>query len=439
MKKLTALVLTAIMMFCMIPAASAADETAAQAAQTLYELGLFKGTGTNRDGSPIFDLKKTPTRNQAVIMLVRLLGKEEEALAGEWELPFADVPKNSTAYPYIGYAYANGLTGGTSATTYSGGNPIRANQYITFVLRAMGYVSGEDFEVSTAWEFSDEIGLTDGTYSAATKTFTRGDVAKISCAALDVCPKGSEQTLLEKLTEENAVGPNSFKAWYEVDEKGALRIKTDYDIFRREGYWVLIDKTYQDGSHGHSSQSNGSVPVEYHATSSLTHGKENRRVSMSISVYKNAAEREAFWDLWEEKNSKEAALAAFEDRLLMRAEIEDPIVIEQLDESFSVTAFSLERNEATQEETYTAQISEPIKAYGEYGLVYERRTGEQNAGLTYIGRGKDCLTYTREIDHFATKGSSGRFFITHNFYEKQDDGTIVCKVSRSSGIDYTIQ
>lgn len=439
MKKLLSLVLTLVLVCSLIPAAYAAEDDATQAAQTLYELGLFKGTGTNRDGTPVFDLKKTPTRNQAIIMLVRLLGKEEEALAGEWELPFTDVPKTSTAYPYIGYAYANGLTGGTSATTYSGGNPIRANQYITFVLRAMGYVSGEDFEVSTAWEFSDEIGLTDGTYSAATKTFTRGDVARISCAALDVCPKGSEQTLLEKLLEENAVGPNSFKAWYEVDEKGALTVKTDYDIFHKEGYWVLIDKTYQDGSRGHDSQSGYSVPAEYRATSSLTHGKENRRVTMSISLYKNAAEREQFWDLWEEKNSKEAALAAFEDRLLMRAKIEDPIVIEQLDESFSVTAFSLRRNEATQEETYTAQISEPIRAYGEYGLVYEGHTGEQYAGLTYIGRGKDCLTYTREIDHFATKGASGRFFITHNFYEKQDDGAIVCKVSRSSGIDYTIQ
>ena len=205
MKKLTALFLALLMMLCMIPVASAADETATQSAQILYDIGLFKGTGTNADDTPIFDLDKAPTRNQAVIMLVRLLGKEEEALAGNWELPFTDVAKGSTAYPYIGYAYANGLTSGTSATTYSGGNHIRANQYITFVLRAMGYVSGEDFQVSTAWEFSDEIGLTDGTYSATTKTFTRGDVAKISCAALHVCPKGSEQTLAEKLQADGVV------------------------------------------------------------------------------------------------------------------------------------------------------------------------------------------------------------------------------------------
>ena len=199
MKKILCLVLALVMILSTVPFAAAVDE-ASEAAETLYALGLFKGTGTNKDGTPIFDLQKTPTRNQAVIMLVRLLGKEEEALAGDWELPFTDVAEGSTSYYYIGYAYANGLTNGTSATTYSGSNPIRANQYITFVLRALGYVSGEDFKVSTAWEFSDEIGLTHGEYNAENAAnFIRGDVAKISANALDVKLKGEEKLLCVKI------------------------------------------------------------------------------------------------------------------------------------------------------------------------------------------------------------------------------------------------
>lgn len=101
-KRLSCIILTLVMIFSLVPSAAAASDEATEAAEALYELGLFKGTGTNPDGTPIFDLDKTPTRNQAVIMLVRLLGKEEEALAGNWELPFADVAKGSTAYPYIG-------------------------------------------------------------------------------------------------------------------------------------------------------------------------------------------------------------------------------------------------------------------------------------------------------------------------------------------------
>ena len=203
-KNLFCIILTLLLTVCLVPSALAAEDHAADAAQTLYELGLFRGTGANADGTPVFALEQTPTRNQAVIMLVRLLGREQEALNGSWELPFTDVPEGSTAYPYIGYAYANGLTNGYTATTYCGTNPIRANQYITFVLRALGYVSGEDFEVGTAWELSDNLGITDGTYNAANAAnFLRADVASISADALPALLKDSEQTLAEKLMAEN--------------------------------------------------------------------------------------------------------------------------------------------------------------------------------------------------------------------------------------------
>ena len=125
-KRVLCLILTLVMIFALVPSAAAASDEAAEAAEALYELGLFKGTGTNSDGTPIFDLDKTPTRNQAIIMLVRLLGKEEEAKAGTWKIPFTNVA--DAMRPYIGYAYTNGLTNGYTATTYCGGNPIRANQ-----------------------------------------------------------------------------------------------------------------------------------------------------------------------------------------------------------------------------------------------------------------------------------------------------------------------
>ena len=39
------------------------------------------------------------------------------------------------AKPFVGYAYANGLTAGTSATTFGGNDLISAAQYITFARR----------------------------------------------------------------------------------------------------------------------------------------------------------------------------------------------------------------------------------------------------------------------------------------------------------------
>lgn len=192
-----------------IVTASAAGAEEYNAADVLYDLGLFSGTGAKADGSPNFDLDRAPTRHEAVTMLVSLLGKKEEALAGEWETPFTDVA--DWANPYVGYAYANGLTSGTSATTYGGNDLITASQYLTFVLKALGYETGTDFQWDKAWTFSDQLGLTDGRYNAANQTFLRGDVSLISRNALDETQKGSRQTLGEKLIAEKVFTKSAYK------------------------------------------------------------------------------------------------------------------------------------------------------------------------------------------------------------------------------------
>lgn len=196
-KKMLSLLLIVAIFFTLIPTVSAASEDAISAANALYELGLFKGTGTNADGTPNFDLDRTPTRNEAVTMLVRLLGKEEEAQNSVWDVPFEDL--DAWVTPYVGYAYANGLTTGTSATTFGGNETVTASQYITFVLRALGYESGTDFQWDKAWELSDNLGVTNGNYNADTITFTRGDVAAISYNALSITKKNSTVTIADEL------------------------------------------------------------------------------------------------------------------------------------------------------------------------------------------------------------------------------------------------
>lgn len=197
MKRFAAFALSFALILTLLPTSLAASSEAIEAAQTLYELGLFNGTGNNPDGTPNFDLDRVPTRAEAVTMLVRLLGKDEEAAHGTWETPFTDVA--NWAKPYVGYAYTNNLTTGTSATTFGGSDVITASQYLTFVLRALGYASGTDFQWDRAWEKSDEIGLTDGRYNAETTSFTRGDVAIISNRTLSINMKNSNQSLSDFL------------------------------------------------------------------------------------------------------------------------------------------------------------------------------------------------------------------------------------------------
>ena len=160
------------------------------AADALYDLGLFAGTGVDANGAPIYELDREPSRYEGIIMLVRLLGKEEEARNGIWETPFTDMEDAPWAQPYVGYAYANGLTSGTGdGTTFGGTQTISASQYLAFVLRSLGYQIGVDFQWDRAWELADQIGLTHGEYNAETTRFIRGDVALISLWSLSVEPK----------------------------------------------------------------------------------------------------------------------------------------------------------------------------------------------------------------------------------------------------------
>ena len=218
-KILTLLALVLILSLAPTPAYAASDEVIT-AANALHQLGLFNGVGKDTNGNPNFDLDRAPTRNEAITMLVRLLGKEDEAQAKEWSTPFIDV--TAWAKPYVGYAYNNSLTTGTSSTTYGGDESVTPAQYLTFVLRALGYKDNDDFQWNKAWLLSDKIGLTNGQYNESTTSFTRGDVAIISYRALSCKLNGTDTTLLDDLTTRGVVKEQHTHNWAtrHVDEVG---------------------------------------------------------------------------------------------------------------------------------------------------------------------------------------------------------------------------
>ncbi|NMA24974.1 MAG: S-layer homology domain-containing protein [Clostridiales bacterium] len=76
-------------------------------------------------------------------MLVRLLGAEEAAKNCDWETPFTDI--DGWAAPYIGYAYENKLVFGRSETTFDPTAVVTSAEFLTVVLRALGYSSFPGF------------------------------------------------------------------------------------------------------------------------------------------------------------------------------------------------------------------------------------------------------------------------------------------------------
>lgn len=174
-----------------------------QCADALYEIGLFTGTGVNSDGSPIYSLDRVPTRSEAITMLVRLLGKENEAKSKEWQTPFTDLA--DWVKPYVGYAYNNGLTNGTSLTTFGGDQTTDAKQYLTFVLRALGYDDSKgDFVWNESYKLANTLGICSGEYDNE-DTFLRGNIVILSYKAIKTQMKSRTCTLLEYLYNTKAI------------------------------------------------------------------------------------------------------------------------------------------------------------------------------------------------------------------------------------------
>ena len=211
-KRLTALLLALVMMTMSVPC-FAADRSEINTADALNELGLFLGTENG------YDLDKGLTRAQGVTLLVRMIGMEETAEAGTYETPFADV--DAWAEGYVGYAYANGITNGTSKTTFSPSKTMTDYMFLTLVLRALDYSDqGEAplFQWNDPYALAQELGLVKSVQPDT--DFTRGDAIAIFWNALDIKLCNSDTTLAERLITQGIFTARELAEAQEIRENG---------------------------------------------------------------------------------------------------------------------------------------------------------------------------------------------------------------------------
>lgn len=185
-----------------LPASAAVSNYTA--ANVLYELGLFQGVGTSGSGSPDFAVDKTATRGEAAVMLVRLLGAEQEAQSKHYKHGFTDVP--SWASDYIGYVKVKDITKGVSAKEFGSDMTITSSQFVTLVLRALGYAN---VDYKNPFPTARTVGLT---CPSSTTTFTRGDMAVVCYSALFCKLSGKTQTLSQQLLSNGTI--QKAKAFY---------------------------------------------------------------------------------------------------------------------------------------------------------------------------------------------------------------------------------
>lgn len=199
----TALVVAVLLIYSSIifPVPSnAAAYSNFEKALDLKILGLLANSPDN------FELGRAPSRVEGAVMLVRLLGKEDKAKQDKLPHPFTDVP--SWADHYVGYLYQNGLTKGIGDSRFGPNDLLSANQYITLVLRSLGYDDKTDFNYSQAIIKARQTGLLSSSESESltgSSSFVRNDMIGISYNALGAKLKASNLTLLDKLVSTEKV------------------------------------------------------------------------------------------------------------------------------------------------------------------------------------------------------------------------------------------
>lgn len=189
-----------LLCLCLLPAGPALALTQPEdtEAASLKELGIFNGKEDS------FALDDRPTRIEAAVVLLRLMGGEEEALEENLPNHFDDVPDWADAQ--IGYLYQNGVVRGLSETEF-GNDPVDFNQTMTMVLRLLGYDDGAgDFLWSSAAEKARELNVLTPRCCeeiSSSEAFTRKNLVSCVFSALQATLKDSQTTLIEKLRSDS--------------------------------------------------------------------------------------------------------------------------------------------------------------------------------------------------------------------------------------------
>ncbi len=143
--------------------------------------GVANGMGGN-----LFAPNDSLTRAQFVTFMARVANADVSA-AGTGQ--FKDVASGSWYYPYVGWAYQNGITSGISATEFAPEMKITREEMAVFAVRLLKYLNVEEKPICDSAEFSDAAAISSWAKDAVALTQTAGIINGHTEGGFD--PKGN--------------------------------------------------------------------------------------------------------------------------------------------------------------------------------------------------------------------------------------------------------
>ena len=151
-----------------------------EAIEVLQSVGVMVG-----DENGDFNPDQLVTRNEMAVVMSNLMEYNVATYSGT--SPFTDVP--SWAEPYVAACWTNGITAGTSATTYGGDQSVTTAQAALMLMKALGYFQ-YDSDFNGDWQLAtitqgNKISLFHDVDSGVRDAMTRNDVAQLVLNTLE--------------------------------------------------------------------------------------------------------------------------------------------------------------------------------------------------------------------------------------------------------------
>ncbi len=233
LKKLIAVLIIIVMsVTAMMPVLAESYSYTVQA-QALYNLGIFKGSSV---GTYEPDLGGPLDRQQGVVMLLRLLGKEAAAFAlsstdvNSALSIFSDTDKIAEwAKKHAAYSVRYKLVAGLPDGTFAPNKALSGKEYCTMLLRALGYTVDAEGFAGACFQLSALGGIT---FAEATKfnekDLIRDDFVGISFGVLQINYNNTTTSMIKSLvtgnvvTEANAIAAGLYNKPLEADARAAV-------------------------------------------------------------------------------------------------------------------------------------------------------------------------------------------------------------------------
>ena len=178
-----------------------------EAIEVLQSVGVMVG-----DENGDFNPDQLVTRNEMAVVMSNLMEYNVATYSGT--SPFTDVP--SWAEPYVAACWTNGITAGTSATTYGGDQGVPTAQAALMLMKALGYFQ-YDSDFNGDWKLAtitqgNKISLFHDVDSGVREAMTRNDVAQLVLNTLESGMVEANKSGQDR-SEERRVGKECRSRW----------------------------------------------------------------------------------------------------------------------------------------------------------------------------------------------------------------------------------